>query len=339
MDTSATDLNGKIIWYYDPVANNFFGYAQNIEPGGTLMMLGGKATGVAAGYNTLRQVDLAGDTLRQTDVHAINAQLAALHKPQIIDFDHEAKLLPNGDTAVIASTQKVVNYNGSPTKFTGDMVLVLNSNMQVTWTWNGFNRLNPNRIGPVGGTPSNWLHANAVSWSPADNNLIVSLRSQSWVVKVNYANGTGNGHIIWKLGVGGNFKAKADDSYPWFSGQHDARYINNNTVLVFDDGNTRHLEKGGDSRGQEWVLNEQTGTATLVVNADLGNYSSFLGAAELLSNGNMAFNSGGLDPDKIPTGQSIEVLPNGTTVYVQQMNQFEYRSYFESTLYSADILD
>ena len=115
----ATDLNGNIIWYYDPVANGFPGYAQNLEPGGTVMMLGGKATGVTAGYNTLRQVDLAGDTLRQTDVHAINAELAARRQPRIIDFDHEAKLLPNGDTVVIASTQKTVNYQGEATRFIG----------------------------------------------------------------------------------------------------------------------------------------------------------------------------------------------------------------------------
>jgi hypothetical protein len=62
------------------------------------MLLGGNVVGVAGGYNTLREVDLAGNTLRETNIHAINAELAAMHKPRIIDFDHEAKLLPNGDT-------------------------------------------------------------------------------------------------------------------------------------------------------------------------------------------------------------------------------------------------
>ncbi len=340
VNTVATNLNGNVIWYYDPVANAFPGYAQNLEPGGTVMMLGGKATGVAAGYNTLRQVDLAGDTLHQTDVHAVNAELAALHRPPIIDFDHEAKLLPNGDTAVIAATQKTVNYQGKATRFTGNMVLVLDQNFQVVWTWDAFKWLNTNRIGPVGGIPSNWLHANAVSWSPEDDNLIVSLRSQSWVIKIDYANGTGNGHIIWKFGAGGNFTAIAGTAQPWFSGQHDPRLINDNTLLLFDDGNTRHnVDRGGDSRGQEWILNEQNMTATLGVNADMGNYSSFLGSSELLSNGDLAFTSGGFGPGSDPAGQSIEVLPNGTRIYVMQMNEYEYRSYFESTLYSADLLD
>ena len=34
ISTAATDLNGNVLWYYDPVANNFPSYAQNIEPGG-----------------------------------------------------------------------------------------------------------------------------------------------------------------------------------------------------------------------------------------------------------------------------------------------------------------
>ncbi len=339
-NTVATDMNGNIIWYYDPVANGYRGYAQNLEPGGTVMMLGGRAVGVAAGYDTLRQVDLAGDTLRETNIHAVSAELAALHQPPIIDFDHEAKLLPNGDTVVLASTPKIVNYKGRPTKFIGDMVIVLNQNFQPVWVWNAFHWLNTNRLGTDHPIPTDWLHANAVTWSPEDANLVVSLRTQDWAVKIDYADGTGNGHVIWKLGAGGNFTPIANTPQPWFTHQHDVRYINDTTLLVFDDGNTRQeFDPGAHSRGQEWILNEQNMTATLVVNADMGNYSSFLGSTEMLSNGNLAFTSGGFETSTGPTGQSIEVLPNGTRIYVQQMSEFEYRSCFETTLYSADILN
>ena len=336
-NTVATDLNGNVIWYYDPVANNFRGYAQNIEPGGTVMMLGGNAIGDAAGYNTLRQVDLAGDTLRETNINAVNAALAAMHQPRILEFDHEAKLLPNGDTVVIGTTPKTVDYKGKATRFVGDMVIVLDQNFHPVWVWNSFRWLNTNRLGTDHPIPTDWLHANSVSWSPEDDDLVVSLRTQDWAIKIDYANGTGNGHIIWKLGAGGNFTPIANTTQPWFSHQHDVRYINDTTLLVFDDGNTRQAsDRSAHSRGQEWVLNEQNMTATLVVNADMGNYSSFLGASEMLPNGNLAFTSGGLANS---TGQSIEVLPSGTRVYVQQISELEYRSYFESTLYSADLLD
>ena len=197
VNTLATDLNGNVIWYYDPVSNAFPGYAQNLEPGGTVMMLGGNAVGVAAGYNTLRQVDLAGDTLRETNIHAVNARLAAMHQAPILDFDHEAKLLPNGDTVVIGSTPKTVDYKGRATKFIGDEVLVLNQNLQPVWTWNAFRWLNTNRLGTDHPVTTDWLHANAVSWSPEDDDLIVSLRpktgSSRSITPMGPATGTSSG--------------------------------------------------------------------------------------------------------------------------------------------------
>ncbi len=111
-------------------------------------------------------------------------------------------------------------------------------------------------------------------------------------------------------------------------------YINATTILVFDDGNTRRLtDPNADSRGQEYVLNEQTMTATLVVNADLGNYSFALGSAQMLSNGNLAFTSGALGPATSYFGDTIEVQPNGTQTLVQTITGLEYRSYFMSSLY------
>jgi hypothetical protein len=240
----------------------------------------------------------------------------------------------------VHATRKTVAYKGRPTRFVGNMVIVLDPNFRVAWTWNSFKWLSTNRLGTDHPIPGDWLHGNSVSWSPEDQDLVVSLRTQDWAIKIDYADGTGDGHIIWKLGPDGNFTAIANAASPWFTHQHDARYINNNTLLVFDNGNTRQeFDPTAQSRGQEWILNEQNMTATLVVNADMGNFAPFLGSSEMLPNGNLAFTSGGLLSAGHPAGQSIEVLPDGTRIYVLQMNEFEYRSYFESTLYSADLLD
>jgi hypothetical protein len=61
VDTLATDLMGNIVWYYDPVANTFPSFATSLVPGGTVLLLGGKLNNYA-GADTLREVDLAGDT-------------------------------------------------------------------------------------------------------------------------------------------------------------------------------------------------------------------------------------------------------------------------------------
>src|SRR5262245_22919874 len=76
-------------------------------------------------------------------------------------------------------------------------------------------------------------------------------------------------------------------------------------------------------------------TATPVLNADLGNSSDALGAAQRLSNGSFSFTSGfqGQPPNQF--GQTIEVLPDGTKAYVLEVNRIEYRSYRMRTLYEG----
>ena len=193
------------------------------------------------GFDTVREIDLAGDTLRETNIDAVNAELAALGQHPITNFDHDAQRLPNGDTAVLATTPRTINVNGTPTQYNGDMVLVLDQNFQVAWAWDAFNWLDTSRLATMGEGPGDWLHANSISWSPADGDLLVSLCAQDWVIKIDYANGTGDGHVVWRLGQGGDFTHQYPirDPSPWFSHQHDVRYINDTTLVVFDDGNTR----------------------------------------------------------------------------------------------------
>jgi hypothetical protein len=340
VDTLATDPMGNVNWYYDPVANNFPSFTPSLVPGGTVLLIGGNLE--AAWGDTLREVDLAGDTLRETNVDAVNAQLAALGQHSILNFHHDAQRLPNGDTAVLAQTQRTIDVNGTPTKYLGDMVIVLDQNFQVAWVWDAFDWLDTNRLPALGDGPGDWLHSNSIAWSPEDGDLLVSVRNQSWVIKIAYSDGAGDGHVVWRLGQGGDFTINSSDPSPWFSYQHDARYVNGSTIVLFDDGNVRHqTNPHADSRGQELLLDEKTMQATLVVNADLGSFNAALGAAQRLPNGSLAFTPGfqGSPPNNF--GQSIEVLPDGTKTYVQKMTGYEYRSYLMSTLYGtpANLLD
>jgi hypothetical protein len=177
---------------------------------------------------------------------------------------------------------------------------------------------------------------NAVSWSPADGNLILSLRHQDWVVKIDYGNGAGDGHVVWRLGQGGDFTVNSTDPNPWFSHQHDAHYIDDSTLILFDNGNTRRAsDPTDDSRGQVWKLDEQTMTATPAVSDNLGNYSMALGAAQRLDNGNYSFTSGFQGQPPNVFGQSIEMRPDGSEAYVLQINRTEYRSFRIRTLYEG----
>jgi hypothetical protein len=143
--------------------------------------------------------------------------------------------------------------------------------------------------------------------------------------------------VVWRLGQGGDFAVNSADPNPWFSHQHNAHYIDDHTLILFDNGNTRReSDPNANSRGQVWALDETSMTATLVVNADLGSYSAALGAAQRLSNGNYSFTLGTNGPLPVkPPAHTVEVTPAGVKVYDLGANTPEYRSYRTRTLYEG----
>jgi hypothetical protein len=353
----ATDLSGRVEWYYDAQQSGL-GIANMITatllPGGTVIGMGNDRDSVRNNRNVLREMDLAGNPVRETNLAAVNAQLAALGHETIYGFHHDAQRLPDGSLVVFGYPERTVTINGVPTNYIGEQLVVLDQDFHVVWAWDAFDYLDVNR-GPVlgeitrpgpGGGPTavvpvlpavDWLHVNAVSLSPTDGNLILSIRHQDWVIKIDYRNGSGDGHVVWRLGQGGDFTVNSTDPNPWFSHQHNAHYIDDHTLVLFDNGNTRHAsDPNAHSRGQVWTLDEQTMTATLVVNADLGSYSGALGAAERLSNGNYSFTLGANGPEPpIPPARNVEVSPDGALVYELRVNKPEYRAYRMRTLYEG----
>src|SRR5262249_6482893 len=261
--------------------------------------------------------------------------------------------LADGTTVALAYPERTIDVNGTPTNYVGEMVLVLDSDFRVKWAWDAFDNLDVHR-GPVlgeitlPGSPEptgvfpllpavDWLHINAVTLSPTDGNLILSSRHQDWVIKIDYRNGAGDGHVVWRLGQGGDFTVNSADPNPWFSHQHNAHYIDDHTLIVFDNGNTRRAsDPTANSRGQVWALDETNMTATPLLNADLGSYSAALGAAERLSNGNYSFTLGTNGPEPVkPPAHTVEVAPDGAKVFDLQVNKPEYRSYRTRTLYEG----
>jgi len=340
----ATDLSGRLQWYYDPLASGLIGIGLPGSaplPKGTVL-LGGRDSHRTLGLDVLREIDLAGNPLRETNIDAVNAQLKARGQEIIYGFHHEFSRLPSGDIVTLGWTQRTIDVGGTPTSYAGDMLMVLDRDLQVAWSWDAFDHLDVTR-GPIGtvictGAPCplpgavDWVHENAVGWSPADGNLVISVRLQDWVIKIDYRNGRGDGHVIWRLGQDGDFAAISSDPSPWFSHQHYAHYLDKSTLILFDNGNTRQAtDPSAHSRGQVWKLDEDAMTATLVFNVDLGNISPELGTAERMPNGNYVFNSGSQGGGTF--GQSIEVLPDGTKVYVLEVAARDYRSFRMSSLY------
>jgi hypothetical protein len=358
----AADIEGQLVWYYKPLqgTRSDLRLMSRWNDGGTFFAV---ATSADSDRLALREVDLAGNTIRETNSRRVGAMLQAQGRQQIGYIHREIRRLPDGHIALLGSVERMLKDVQGPgwVDVLGDAIIVLDQNMQLAWSVNLFDILDVTRLATghetcisgsfncptlrLSDTANDWTHSNAISYWPADGNLIVSLRHQDWVIKLDYRDGAGTGGVIWRLGKQGNFTQLGfpDDADPWFTHQHDVNHLGTNRLLAFDNGNRNLacLVNSADcqSRGQVWTLDETLMTATLDTNAYLGDYSSAMGAAEAVSNGNYSFNSG------LPAGLSAhlsrvdEVRPDGTKVFSMEFNERAYRGFRMRDLYTAPSYD
>lgn len=358
---AATDLSGNVIWYHPGQT-----LIMRFQPGGTYFTMSAR---------DLVEKDLVGNVLRQTNVNILNEQLAAHGHPTMTGLNsHETRILPNGNLLLMGSyDQTSTQYQGGtpdhPVDILGDTIMVLDHNMQLVWFWDSFAQQDLSREATlhdlcyhlVAGCPpfnqnfttaNDWTHANSVQLT-SDGNLLLSERSQDWVLKINYANGTGDGHVIWKMGPYGDFTilnpppnpCGDPNVYPWFSHQHDAAFQSHlaatDVMSIYDDGNTRHQQCGsGNSRGMVLSVSERNRTVYYQTLADLGHYSVAVGSAQLLSSpGNPVYSSWGdgllFLPDK--AALSTETDTNGHIVYELQAADWSYRTYRAQDLYTPTL--
>jgi arylsulfate sulfotransferase len=351
----ATDLNGNLVWAGPADVT----YITRPVTGGTLLGIGEDGT-LDPSWQFIREFDLAGITIAETNAERVSQQLAALGVHPISGFHHELRKLPTGGYLALAASERILrNKQGAGNvDVIGDTIVVLNQNLQVTWAWDAFDHLDNTRMATLGETctypaglgcapfylapmANDWLHGNALQLTP-DGNILYSSRHQDWVIKIDYANSLGTGDILWRLGIGGDFQIQSADPDPWFSHQHDPNFeLNNTTLLVFDDGNIREAANpNAHSRGQVLHVDETSKTVTPLLNADLGVYSGALGSAELLPDGNYHFDAGFLlsvdaNGNPLYNAQSIEVTPSGNSAFGVQFGTLEYRTFRMPDMYTA----
>jgi hypothetical protein len=362
----ATDLEGNVVWTMSSPA-----FLTRILPGGRFLVLAEAANSQndLKRWQVVREVDLLGNTLRETNASRVAEQLASRGirskcmkdgEQCVSGFHHEAIGLPNGHVLVIAGLERMFpdGAQGSkdPVDVLGDLVIDLDPEFQVSWVWNSFDHMDVTRkslgdekckLGAgsdgcpsifLASTANGWLHSNSLSYIQGSGDFLISIPEQDWVVKIDYKDGKGTGKVLWRLGLEGDFKVKSDDPYPWFSYQHDVGFDppGSNRLIVFDDG-VRRIKKfpKSNNRGQVWELDEQAMTATLVVNADLGVYSPAVGSAQSLSGGGFSFESGMVNPAAV-SNRATEVGADGKIVYAQQSEgAAAYRSFRVPDLYTA----
>jgi hypothetical protein len=353
-DVVATDLNGNVIWYYDPgsAAAGLFPDPVKLLPNGD-MLVNYSGSGESGKNSLLQEVDLAGDVVWQMSAADLNTALAtAGYNLTIIGTHHDVAILPNGHLILIASTNQnftnLTGYSGTTTVW-GDALIDLDTNHVPVWVWSEFDHLDVNRH-PMQ-FPSDWTHTNAVLYSSSDGDLIISVRHQYWLIKIDYNNGQGAGDIVWKLGWQGDFTlVGGTDPVDWFYAQHGPSFLSSTTsgvyqMILFDNGDNRpNVANSGSPCGtganspcysRVPILSIDEGAMTATINwQDTFNIFSFFGGnAEVLPNGNAEF-------DQCASGANAATVyevtqdPTPQTIWQLQIKgQYAYRAMRIPSLY------
>lgn len=388
---TATDLAGNVNWFYDGQSDLQVLLTRPLAGGHFLVFQSGLSwdTGVSTSAQLLRQIDLAGNVERETNIGLLQQQLLAIGATDLqacknipspapigaaclTALSHDAILLPNGNYAFIANVEKIFppgtqgDKTGLNVDIIGDAIIVIDAALNAVWYNDTFqhagggNQLDINRPAVLGETcaqgqggcpplflagrpgvttlANDWLHSNSLQYRASDGHFILSVRHQDWVLKVDYANGAGSGNILWRMGPSGDFAIDNvyGDAYPWFSHQHDAGFESSGAFTVFDNGNTRVSQLGGNSRGMSLNVDELGLSVTPVLSQDLGHFAFALGSAQLLGNGNYHFQLGIVAPANFD--QSIELFPaplapGATQVFNLESGVASYRSFRMQDMY------
>ena len=299
-----------------------------------------------AGNSFLREIDLAGNTIREVTTADVNQALQAKGYNFIVTFfHHDILMLPNGHWMILANTSHnftdLPGYPGN-TLVIGDALIDLDPNTKnVTWAWNSFDHLDVNRH--LMGLPD-WTHGNAIIYAP-DGNLLLSMRNQSWILKIDYENGAGMGDVLWRLGNGGDFALLGGDPSEWFYAQHYPSIFSTNgsktTMTIWDNGNLR-IDSSGTacgaaiqcySRPTIFEIDEAARTASLAWQDLTGLFAPWGGSVDILQNGDVEFD---LTSAFGPSSRILEVTQTATPQTVWQLDITggnAYRGYRIPSLY------
>ena len=357
----ATDLSGNTVWSYLYEGSS----ADLIQPV-KLLPNGHFLVVITPGsffppppippgtIDVVREIDLAGNTIREISIEDLNNRLATAGFDLVGGvFHHDVFPLPNGHWIVLVDTIKefsdLPGYPGTIAVL-GDALVDLDLSLQPVWIWNSFDHLDVNRH-PM--SFPDWTHSNAILYSHDDGNLLLSIRNQNWIIKIDYRHGRGDGDVIWRLGQGGDFTLQnGTDPTDWFYAQHDPSFATSRTartfsLVMFDNGDDRSFPPGmvcGETGAPPCLystvpilqIDESARTAALSFHYTAPQYSGFGGNAELLSNGNIEFDECSVGSTVPNRAIVFEVTQEPSPQVVWQMDitgAFAYRAFRIPSLY------
>jgi len=250
------DPDGEVVWYYlDPEDRMPF-MDRDLKP----LADGNLFIAIAGGF---RVITPGGETVAELSAPDIGVQR----------FHHDSIPLPDGTfMALVMETREAeVPWSVTPVQLRGDVIAEMNLQGHAPWMWSAFDHLSTDRFpDPLSlsrhdDDAYDWTHSNALQYREDDDSVLLSVRHQHWVLKIDHA----TGDVRWKLGHEGDFTLTNQDpdaGRDWFYAQHALEWHDDGTMLLFDNGNFRpgfpeiqlsravsfHLDEGRLEAEQRW---------------------------------------------------------------------------------------
>ena len=252
----ALDDEGEVVWYYKA----------DSRIAGVHRLANGNLFYHHVDFRSV-EIDMCGNVVRT--FFADKRPFGPVEEPGAIGIDaqslhHQPHEMPNGNyLALTANAKEIENYYTSETdpdaprsaqKVVGDKIVEFTPEGEIVWDWNTFDHLDIWRYGYLlmevywhtRGFPGHydWTHGNGVSYDPYDDSVLISLRHQDAVVKIDkktkeikYILGD---HQGWE----GDFKEKLltrTSDFRWHYHGHNPRVTGENTFVMYDNGVIRAM--------------------------------------------------------------------------------------------------
>jgi arylsulfate sulfotransferase len=262
-------------------------------------------------------------------------------------FHHGVNLGPDGSMLLLS--MEIREYDNWPSSVTdrsaprerakvvGDIVMEVRPDGSKANEWRLLDLIDPYRVSygsranywavrGYAGT-MDWCHVNGTAYDARDDAILVSLRTQDAIIKLDRK----SGRLRWILGTRANWQEpwsdkllKPDASVAWQFHQHDCSITPAGTILCFDNGNHRAAPFAQPtpaaqnySRAVEFAVDETNRTVRQIWSYGEAEgerrFAGFQGGALRLPNGNTFITYGGIcsidgrpasGPDRFEPGET-----------------------------------
>ena len=227
-----------------------------------------------AGGTGLAEVSLTGETMWRLDLDKVEKKkdFQVIHHDILMDKNYHIHTLYRPKKIATIPVDGITHTD----TLGGDGIMVIDSLGKILKTWSVWDVWDIEKDPYIGEYRYDRFHINGMCFDKDSNYLLSApIEDQIWKIDAQ------SGELVWRFGRNGDFQMDTTD---YFSFQHSPYISGDGDLMLFDNG--LYDQRSG---AKAFRLNETDRTATTTINATLppDKYTSRMGNATLLPNGNI----------------------------------------------------